>query len=28
LENAGYTNILNYSPSMNEWIAQGNPTVN
>lgn len=28
LENAGYTNILNYSPSMNEWIAQGNPTIN
>jgi hydroxyacylglutathione hydrolase len=28
LENAGYTNILNYSPSMNEWIALGNPTVN
>ena len=28
LENAGYSNILNYSPSMNEWIAQGNPTVN
>ena len=28
LENAGYTNILNYAPSMNEWIAQGNPTVN
>jgi len=28
LENAGYTNIMNYSPSMNEWIAQGNPIVN
>ena len=28
LASNGFKNILNYSASMNEWIAQGNPVVN
>ena len=27
LAKAGYTNVLNYSASMNEWMALGNPVV-
>jgi hydroxyacylglutathione hydrolase len=27
LARAGYTNVLNYSASMNEWMALGNPVV-
>jgi hydroxyacylglutathione hydrolase len=27
LASKGFKNIRNYSPSMNEWIAQGNPVV-
>lgn len=27
LAKAGYSNILNYSPGMNEWVNRGNPVV-
>lgn len=27
LASKGFKNIRNYSPSMNEWVAQGNPVV-
>lgn len=27
LAKAGFTNIYNYSPGMNEWINQGNPVI-
>ena len=28
LASNGFKNVLNYSASMNEWIAQGNPVIN
>jgi hydroxyacylglutathione hydrolase len=27
LAKEGFTNVLNYSASMNEWLALGNPVV-